>query len=265
MPAADIQVKITYFDTAMALIEINGLRLLTDPVLDPAGTCFEYGPIRLDKLSSAATTAADLGAIDAVLLSHDQHGDNLDHAGRALLAAVPRVITTPLAAGRLGHPGAVGLDPWESTTLHGASGRSITVTAMPAQHGPDGTQEATGPVTGFLIDWAGAPGPIYISGDTVPFAGTHEIVDRIARPWIALPHLGSVQLAPLGDALLSMSAAQAIDFMQALDAPIIVPLHFDGWGHFSEDSGTARALTAASPIADRFHWLAPGESLTIDG
>ena len=49
-------------------------------------------------------------SIDAVLLSHDQHEDNLDAAGRSLLDEAGLVITTVAGAGRLGG-GAVGLAP----------------------------------------------------------------------------------------------------------------------------------------------------------
>ena len=154
------EVKVTYFDTAMALIEVGSVRLLTDPVLDPAGTTFEYGPIRLEKTSGSAITRDQLGRIDAVLLSHDQHGDNLDNAGRALLAEVPLVLTTTLAAGRLEGVAAHGLAPWSQFPVKGESGDTARITAMPAQHGPDGTEGATGPVIGFLIEHDDLPAPI---------------------------------------------------------------------------------------------------------
>ena len=92
------EIRVTYFDTAMILIKVGGVRLLTDPVLDPAGSAFDYGLYRLEKTSPASVTPEQLGRIDAVLLSHEQHGDNLDRAGRELLRGVPRVLTTP--AGR---------------------------------------------------------------------------------------------------------------------------------------------------------------------
>jgi len=140
----------------MALIEIGSIRLLTDPVLDDAGTTYDDGVIPLEKTSAASITPQELGRIDAVLLSHDQHSDNLDNRGREFLAQAPRVLTTPEAAQRLGR-GAEGLSPWKETHVTGVDGFTIKVTATPAQHGPDGTQELTGTVTGFLIDWAGVP------------------------------------------------------------------------------------------------------------
>ena len=47
-------------------------------------------------------SARDVGAIDAVLLSHDQHSDNLDHSGRDFLKQAKRVLTTEAGAKRLG-------------------------------------------------------------------------------------------------------------------------------------------------------------------
>src|SRR5690348_11629791 len=92
------------------LIEMGGLRLLTDPTFDPPGD----HPVShrvLVKTRGPAVAADDIGPVDAVLLSHDQHPDNLDHAGRRLLDAVPLVLTTDSAAGRLGGT-AQALAPW---------------------------------------------------------------------------------------------------------------------------------------------------------
>src|SRR5688500_2393449 len=88
-------IRVTYFDTAMVLIEADGIRFLTDPVLDPVGTTFDHGPTHLEKTGAAATHLDLLKPVHVVLLSHDQHGDNLDNAGRALLSRVPRILTTP--------------------------------------------------------------------------------------------------------------------------------------------------------------------------
>jgi L-ascorbate metabolism protein UlaG (beta-lactamase superfamily) len=252
-----IPVTVTYFDTAMTLIEIGSIRLLTDPVFDPAGTTFDYGPVHLEKTIGGRVSPAELGHIDVVLLSHDQHGDNLDGAGRAFLAEVPLVLTTPTAALRLAGVRAEGLESWQSKTVTGPNGE-VHVTAVPAQHGPDGTQEVTGPVTGFLVESANQSAPLYISGDTVPFAGTEEIASRYAPIGLALLNLGHVSLAPMPGVFLSLSGEQASRYAEALQARSIVPIHFEGWRHFSEGRNQAELAFASSKIADRVHWLNPG-------
>ena len=95
-----------------ALIELGGVRLLTDPTFDPPGD-HPIGTRVLTNTTGPAVAAEELGRIDAVLFSHDQHPDNLDEAGRALLAGVPLVLTTELAAQRLGGA-ARELPSWES-------------------------------------------------------------------------------------------------------------------------------------------------------
>jgi L-ascorbate metabolism protein UlaG (beta-lactamase superfamily) len=256
------EIRVTYFDTAMILIEVSGVRLLTDPVLDPAGSAFDYGLYRLEKTSPVSVTPEQLGSIDAVLLSHEQHGDNLDRAGRELLRGVPRVLTTPAGASALGGA-AEGLPDWQSVTVEGAEGGAVTVTAVPAQHGPDGTQEVTGPVIGFVIT-AGNGWKIYVSGDTVPFSGTEEIASRYAPVDLAILHLGRVQLAATGDATFSLSADEAIRYAQALGARKVIPIHFEGWMHFTQGRDEAERAFAASEIAGRTQWLRSGETAVIN-
>ena len=86
------------------VIEIGGLRLLTDPTFDDVRR-LRAGPRAGAEQDAASPVGPDeLGPVDAVLLSHDQHPDNLDESGRSYLAAAPLVLTTPSAAARLGGP-----------------------------------------------------------------------------------------------------------------------------------------------------------------
>ena len=78
---------LTHIGGPTVLFEIAGWRLLTDPTFDPPGTAsyaFGWGTSST-KLSGPAFAPADLGPIDAVLLTHDHHADNLDDLGRELL------------------------------------------------------------------------------------------------------------------------------------------------------------------------------------
>jgi len=171
--------SITYIGGPTALIEIGGMRLLTDPTFDPPGQHYNFGLpfIGSTKTQGPAIGLDELGRIDVVLLSHDQHPDNLDTRGRDALTRAGRVLTTTAGAKRLGG-NADGLRPWESTVL-GDDRRRITVTATPARHGVPGISLLSGPDIGFMLEWAGQRhGALYLSGDTVYFGG----IDKIAGP-----------------------------------------------------------------------------------
>jgi L-ascorbate metabolism protein UlaG (beta-lactamase superfamily) len=157
-------ITLTLIGGPTVLIEIAGFRLLTDPTFD---TPQDYlGAVSLTKTTGPAIGAEALGRIDAVLLSHDQHLDNLDHSGRAFLPRAGTTFVTPVGATRLGG-NAHGLAPWESATLAGANGQKLTITATPARHGPRGFEPISGDVAGFLIG-IDAPGDaVWFSGDTV--------------------------------------------------------------------------------------------------
>ena len=112
--------SLTYIGGPTAVLEIAGLRFLTDPTFDPAGSDYTTPGYTLHKTAGPAIPASDIGRIDAVL------GGN-----------------------------AVGLGNWESVELASPSGTTLRVTGTPARHGPAGGDR--GPVTGFLIADSSAP------------------------------------------------------------------------------------------------------------
>src|SRR5215831_17398082 len=73
---------ITLIGGPTALIEAGGFRLLTDPTFDAPGE-YNLPHVTLKKTSGPALTAEQIGPVHAVLLSHDQHADNFDHAARS--------------------------------------------------------------------------------------------------------------------------------------------------------------------------------------
>ena len=88
-----------------AVLDLGGLRIVSDPTFDAPGP---HG--YLTKTAGPAVSDAELGPVDLVLVSHDNHPDNLDDRGRSFALAAPLVLTTRSGAARLGHP-AVGLPP----------------------------------------------------------------------------------------------------------------------------------------------------------
>src|SRR6187551_2060587 len=98
----NLSARATYIGGPTALIEIGGLRLLTDPTFDAAGSVYETAVYTLRKTMGPAIPIDGIGPIDAVLLSHDHHFDNLDHAGRVALTRATRVFAPAAAVERLG-------------------------------------------------------------------------------------------------------------------------------------------------------------------
>ncbi len=251
MPGIDI----TYIGGPTALLEIGGLRLLTDPTFDPAGSEYPTPVYTLRKSAGPAVAAEAMGRLDAILLSHDHHFDNLDVAGRSLLPRAGRVFTTRVGAERLG-AAAEGLEPWQEVELPTADGRRLLITATPARHGPAGGDR--GPVIGFVLRLEDRPDEAtYVSGDTVWFAGVAEVARRF-RVTTALLFVGAARVREVGPAHLTFTAEEAVLAARAFPAAAIVPLHYENWAHFSEGRRELASAFAAAGLSDRLRWLERG-------
>jgi len=259
------EVRVTHIGGPTTLIEAEGWRLLTDPTFDPPGGRYAFGwGISSRKLSGPALAAADLPPIDAVLLTHDHHGDNLDTAGRALLPGVATVLTTRAGAARLGGD-TRGLAPWASTRLEASGRPAIDVTATPARHGPPWSRPVTGAVVGFALRWEGQRhDALWISGDTVLYDGVRQVARRLTVG-TALLHLGGVRFPLTGPVRYTMNAAQAVELCRELRPRTVLPVHFEGWGHFQEGREAIEAVLARAPadLRDRFRWLPTGEAADV--
>lgn len=251
---------ITYIGGPTALIDWGGLRLLTDPGFDPPGE-YKTGPVVLRKTAGPALPPESLGRVDIALLSHDHHADNLDHSGRAFLKHVGSVFTTPAGAERLGGH-TTGLANWQSSDIPATDGRVLRVTGTPARHGP--VRFDRGPVTGFVLSYVDVPDhAVYVSGDTVWYEGVAEVARRF-DVWTAVLFMGAARVPAVGTTdALTMTAADGIEAARAFSHATIVPLHFEGWEHFSESREViARAFDDAG-IGRRVRWMAPGETITV--
>jgi L-ascorbate metabolism protein UlaG (beta-lactamase superfamily) len=237
-----------------AVIELGGVRLLTDPTFDPPGD-HPVGDRLLTKTTGPAVPAAQVGQVDAVLLSHDQHPDNLDSSGRELLRDVPLVLTTQAAAERLGGT-ATALPSWERTAVG-----AVTVTAVPAQHGPDGTTHLTGPVTGFVLSGDGLP-TVYVSGDNASLDVVRVVAERTGPVDVAVLFAGAAR-TPLIDGNLTLTAPDAAEAARILGARTVVPVHAEGWAHFTQGVDDLVAAYSAAGLTDRLRVLSPGDAATI--
>lgn len=266
-------IRLTHLGGPTTLVEVDGWRILTDPTFDDPGRTYRFGwGTSSRKTSGPAIAAADVGPIDAILLTHDHHADNLDDAGRALLPLAGSVVTTARGAKRL-DVDATGLAAWDTTVLGEASATAagsyqpaITVTATPCRHGPVGSRPIVGDVIGFALTWEGQQhGALWISGDTVLYDGVLAVATRF-EIGTAVVHLGSVRFPITGPVRYSMDIDDAIELCARIRPTTVVPVHFDGWSHFSEGrSAVVDRLARTSPeIAGRFRLPPLGTPIEIE-
>ena len=212
---------------------------MTDPVLDSPGGWYHFGYGSFSrKKSQPALKPEQIGKIDLILLSHHQHKDNFDKAGREFAKTVPRILTTKSGASKMQN--AVGLDNWESYKVDTLKAPNIKITATPAQHHPWWLPEFfSGKVIGFMIEWDGQNGAYYISGDTVYFKGIEEIANKFIID-TGIMHLGAVQFRYLtGFGKYTFDVQSALKAAKLLNLNRFIPIHYSGWSHFKEEGTKA--------------------------
>jgi L-ascorbate metabolism protein UlaG (beta-lactamase superfamily) len=258
-------VRITHIGGPTALIEVGGWRILTDPTFDAPGQKYNFGwGTSSVKLAGPAIPADQLGQLDAVLLTHDHHEDNLDPAGRALLPSAGAVVTTVPGARRLG--GATrGLTDWQTTTLESEGRPTIEITATPCRHGPPLSRPIVGDVIGFALRWDGQEnGVFWISGDTVLYDGVRQVADRLQVD-TALIHLGGVRFPVTGPLRYTLSATQAVELCGLIKPRTVIPIHYEGWKHFREGRNEIEREFQGAPEEFRrsVRWLPIGEPVDL--
>jgi L-ascorbate metabolism protein UlaG (beta-lactamase superfamily) len=244
---------VTYVGHATLLVELGGVRVLTDPVLR-RGIAHIWRRSPLPEIES-------LLPIDAIVVSHAHH-DHLDMPTLRRLTPHCRLVVGPRGSGSmLRRAGAR-----EVTEVHEGDRvavRDVVVEAVPALH--DGRRYPLAPAIpalGFLLH---GPARVYFAGDTDLFDGMSELAGRVDVATLPIagwgPRLPPGHLNPEG-------AAKAV----ALIRPrIAVPIH---WGTFSRidllrkdalapTRAFAEAVARLAPGVD-VRVLAPGERLDLD-
>ncbi|CAE6502331.1 unnamed protein product [Rhizoctonia solani] len=262
-PGFQSKVEMTFIGTATSVISIDGINFITDPVFDAVGTSYDLGIITLQSLKAPALGLQDLPNIDAVLLSHEDHPDNLDTAGRTLLHG-RTVVTTPDGASKLKpSPGVHAIHPWETLSLN-VGGKDFNITGTPCVHLPGGE------TTGFIVHTAsfgtnseGLPNAIYFSGDTIYLEELAQMKNKFHIA-LAIINLGSVIVPlPEGPLQITLDGQSAVKLIQDIGADVVVPMHFDSWGHFTEPSTESAKIFVEAGLKDKVMWLEPGVAKRI--
>ncbi len=201
--------RITYVGHSTVLIEMNGARFLTDPVL-------RRRIAHLRRRVEVDTAA--LRGVDAVLVSH-AHYDHLDRRslellGRSTLVVVPRGLGGLLR--RRGFERVVEMDVGEHVSLG-----ELTVEATHAEHEGDRPFGARAKALGYLITGSHR---LYFAGDTELFDGMTSLAGSLDVAFVPIWGWGPT-LGRGGH----LDPERAADALALLRPRIAVPIH---WGTY---------------------------------
>ncbi|KAK5806653.1 hypothetical protein VI817_000911 [Penicillium citrinum] len=262
-----LSLNVTHIGTATAILEINGVNFLTDPFFSPAGTSWNVGRVILKVTEDPSLRLDQVPVIDAVLLSHEGHPDNLDELGRQLLDG-RRVFTTSDGAKNLApRPAVHGMKAWEEIDLS-ISGKQFKIVATPTKHIPGDE------CTGFIVSGEdfghgpeGLPNAIYFTGDTVYIDELDSIADQY-HVCVAVMNLGNAH-APISvdpdspRIQITMGGKDGAKLFRALKADIFVPMHYESWGHFTQFGDDLHQAFEEEGITDKICWLKGGEKVSV--
>jgi L-ascorbate metabolism protein UlaG (beta-lactamase superfamily) len=242
--------RITYLGHSTTLIELDGVRLLTDPILRA----------RVAHLRRTSP-APEPGEVDAVLISHGHH----DHLDLPSLARLPRAVPVilPRGLGRLvrgrGFHDVTEVEEGDETPLPG----SVVVRTTRADHAGRPSPRRTPLTVGFAVVGSRR---VFFAGDTDVFPEMDGLVDDLDFALLPIWGWG----ATIGPG--HMDPERAAEALTLLRPRAAIPIH---WGTLRPLYRSSRArflhdppgafAAAARRLAPEVavHVLEPGQARDI--
>ena len=218
--------RITWLGPSSFLLEIDGRRILVDPMFDSHASPVTFAG--RGRFHPVPARLEDLPRIDAVLLSHDHY----DHLGARTMRQIGRLrwpVITSLGVGeRLERMGVdpeliVELDWWEE---HMIGGEDLSITATPAQHfSGRGVNDRNDTLWSSWV-FRTARHRVFYSGDTGLNAELATIGERLGPFDVSLLEIGASNPAW---AHIHLGPKNALRAFEMLGGGTLLPLH---WGTF---------------------------------
>jgi L-ascorbate metabolism protein UlaG (beta-lactamase superfamily) len=211
-------VRLTLVRNATLIVELDGKRLLVDPMLDDTGARPPIentrNQVRNPTVPLPFPAEEVVRGVDGVLVTH-LHRDHLDARAEELLPRDVPVFCQPEdeeALRELGldaRPVADDLD-WDG----------VQIARTPARHGTGRIAELLAPVSGFVLDG------LYLTGDTVWYEGIGEAIER-HRPRIAVANAAGAEFLEGGLIVMGLDDLRKL----AARVPTVVAVHLEALNH----------------------------------
>ncbi|HYL02214.1 MAG TPA: MBL fold metallo-hydrolase [Steroidobacteraceae bacterium] len=243
--------RATWLGHSTVLIEIDGVRVLTDPVWGPRASPLRLaGPKRFQPVPVALRA---MPPVDLVIVSHD-HYDHLDYPTIRALAKSDVPFVTSLGVGA--HLEAWGVQPqriaeldwWES---HEPRKGGVRVTAAPSQHFSGRTLKTRNATLWSSFVVRSERHGVFFSGDTGLTTEHADIRTRLGPFDLVMLEVGGWNAA-WGD--MHLGPDNALESAELLGGGSFLPVH---WGTFS------LAMHAWDQPPERLLELAPGSAARI--
>jgi L-ascorbate metabolism protein UlaG (beta-lactamase superfamily) len=245
-------IRITYLGHASLLIEIDGVRVITDPLLRPR-------IMKVLRRVAPDVVRDDLTGIDLVLLSHAHH-DHLDVGSLKMIDGMPEVALPAPARAAVESAGL----PTRVMAVGGSLALGdVTVEAVHASH--DGRRmpwHRDGTSLGYIV--RGPSGSVYFAGDTDVF---EEMAAFAGVDVAMLPVSGWGPRLPAGH----MGPEEAVEAVGLIEPRMAIPIHWGAYERMAMRADPARARRAqqfVDQVAElssgvRAELLEPGSSLEL--
>ncbi|EJU04196.1 Metallo-hydrolase/oxidoreductase [Dacryopinax primogenitus] len=264
--------SVQFVGNATCILEIKGVRVMTDPNFLHQGDHVHLGPgVTARRMHDPAFNLEECPPVDFILLSH-LHEDYFDLVVAEKLRRSIPIISTPHATSGLANQGythLITLDTWKSALITHDGIKKFTITSMPGKHTIGVFNEmvevmdAIPPVMGSLIELLDEDNKveftIYISGDTLFCEKLKDIHTKHPHIDLCLLHLGGTTI-PVINVMVTMDAVQGINLLHVVNPDTTIPVHFDDYDAFLSPLEDFKKLVEKEGWSDRVIYLDRGET-----